>query len=53
MLANPAVTAAIVGASRPDQLEDSLAASEFSMSQELKSELDEMTSSYRLGDALR
>ncbi len=51
--ANPAVTSAIVGASRPEQLDASLAASDFVMSPELKSELDEVSKSYRLGDAAR
>ncbi len=36
VLAHPAVTAPIIGASRPDQLEASLAAAEFTMSRELK-----------------
>jgi aryl-alcohol dehydrogenase (NADP+) len=53
VLANAAVTAPIVGASRPDQLEASLAAAEFAMTDELKSELDEITSEYRFGDAAR
>ena len=53
VLAHPAVTAPIIGASRPDQLEASLAAAEFTMSTELKDELDGATRSYRLGDAAR
>ncbi len=53
VLAHPAVTAPIIGASRPDQLEASLAAAEFTMSSELKGELDESTRDYRLGDAAR
>jgi 1-deoxyxylulose-5-phosphate synthase len=53
VLAHPAVTAPIIGASRPDQLEASLAAAEFTMSRELKEELDETTRDYRLGDAAR
>jgi aryl-alcohol dehydrogenase-like predicted oxidoreductase len=53
VLANPAVTAPIIGASRPEQLEASLAAAEFTMSAELKDELDEATRAYRLGDAAR
>ena len=53
VLAHPAVTAPIIGASRPDQLEASLAAAEFTMSRELKDELDETTRDYRLGDAAR
>ena len=53
VLAHPAVTAPIIGASRPDQLEASLAAAEFTMSGELKDELDDATRDYRLGDAAR
>ncbi|HEX3459442.1 MAG TPA: aldo/keto reductase [Acidimicrobiales bacterium] len=53
VLANPAVTSPIIGASRPEQLDDSLAAAEFLMSAELKTELDEVTSEYRMGDAAR
>ncbi|HEX3842686.1 MAG TPA: aldo/keto reductase [Acidimicrobiales bacterium] len=53
VLANPVVTAPIIGASRPEQLEDSLAGAEFVMSAELKAELDEITRDYRMGDAAR
>jgi aryl-alcohol dehydrogenase-like predicted oxidoreductase len=53
VLANPVVTAPIVGASRPEQLEASLAAAEFTLSTELKDELDGATRPYRLGDAAR
>jgi aryl-alcohol dehydrogenase-like predicted oxidoreductase len=53
ILANPAITAPIVGASRPEQLDASLAASDFVLSGELKAELDEVTREYRLGDAAR
>ena len=53
VLAHGAVTAPIVGASRPEQLEASLAATKFVMTDELKSELDEITLEYRLGDAAR
>jgi aryl-alcohol dehydrogenase (NADP+) len=53
VLANPTVTAPIIGASRPEQLEASLAAAELPMSAKLKDELDELTSEYRLGDAAR
>lgn len=52
-LANKAVTAPIIGASRPEQLDASLAATELNMSQELKSELDALTNQYRFGDAAR
>ncbi len=53
VLANPAVTAPIVGASRPGQLDDSLAAADYVMSTALKAELDELTRPYRFGDAAR
>jgi 1-deoxyxylulose-5-phosphate synthase len=53
MLANPIVTAPIVGASQPGQLDATLAATEFVMSTALKAELDELTRPYRLGDAAR
>ena len=53
VLANPAVTAPIVGASRPEQLEASLAGAEFTMTDELKAELDKLTLEYRFGDAAR
>jgi aryl-alcohol dehydrogenase-like predicted oxidoreductase len=53
VLAHPAVTAPIIGASRPDQLEASLAAAEFTLSAALKDELDTITRPYRLGDAAR
>jgi aryl-alcohol dehydrogenase (NADP+) len=51
ILANPAVTAPIVGASRAEQLDASLAAADYVMSKELKVELDEVTRAYRRGDA--
>jgi 1-deoxyxylulose-5-phosphate synthase len=53
VLANPAITAPIIGASRPEQLGASLAAAEFTIDEELKKQLDERTYSYRLGDAPR
>jgi aryl-alcohol dehydrogenase-like predicted oxidoreductase len=53
VLANPAVTAPIIGASRPEQLTASLAALDFVLTDELKAELDEVTRDYRLGDAAR
>ena len=51
VLAHPAVSSAIVGASTQDQLTDTLAAAEKPMTAELKAELDEMTAIYRQGDA--
>jgi aryl-alcohol dehydrogenase-like predicted oxidoreductase len=53
VLANPRVTAPIIGASRPEQLDASLAAAELTISTELKDELDQITGNYRLGDAAR
>ena len=53
VLANPAITAPIIGASRPQQLDDSLAAVEFTLDDELKRQLDEATREYRMGDAPR
>jgi 1-deoxyxylulose-5-phosphate synthase len=53
VLANPVITAPIIGASRPDQLGASLAATEFSLDEELKRRLDELTHDYRMGDAPR
>lgn len=53
VLANPAVTAPIVGASRPEQLDDSLAAADYAIPDDVMRELDEVTRSYRMGDAAR
>jgi len=53
VLANQAITAPIIGASRPEQLGPSLAAAEFTIDDELKRRLDEYTHDYRLGDAPR
>jgi aryl-alcohol dehydrogenase (NADP+) len=53
VLANPAVTAPIIGASRPDQLEASLAATDYVLTPEVKVELDQATSAFRQGDAAR
>jgi 1-deoxyxylulose-5-phosphate synthase len=53
VLANRAITAPIIGASRPEQLDASLAAVEFTIDDELRKQLDERTYSYRLGDAPR
>ena len=51
VLAHPAVTTPIIGASRPEQLEASIAAADFRLDPELKSSLDEVTHDYRMGDA--
>lgn len=53
VLANPAITSAIVGASRPEQLADSLAAVDKPMDADLKARLDEVTAEWRRSDALR
>ena len=54
VLSNPAITAPIVGASRPDQLADSLAAAEKGpLPADLKARLDEMTHEWRAVDAER
>jgi aryl-alcohol dehydrogenase-like predicted oxidoreductase len=53
MLANQAITAPIIGASRPEQLDDSLAAVDFRLDADLKRQLDELTHDYRMGDAPR
>lgn len=53
VLANPAITSPIVGASRPEQLTDSLKAVENPLSPELKAKLDEATLAWRAVDAER
>jgi len=53
VLANKAITAPIVGASRPDQLDTSIAATEYQLDDELKAKLDDATYEYRLGDSAR
>ena len=53
VLANNTVTSAILGASRPEQLSDTLAAVDLSLDPQLKTKLDELTHEYRFGDAPR
>ena len=53
VLAHPAVTAPIIGASRPEQLDDVLPVSEKGIDAELKERLDALTADYRLGDDAR
>jgi 1-deoxyxylulose-5-phosphate synthase len=54
VLSNPAITAPIVGASRPEQLADSLAAAEMNrLPHDLKTKLDELTHHWRSVDAER
>jgi aryl-alcohol dehydrogenase (NADP+) len=53
VLAHPAVTAPLVGASKPEQLQASIAAVDLSLDPALKARLDELTHEYRMGDAAR
>jgi aryl-alcohol dehydrogenase-like predicted oxidoreductase len=53
VLANPVITAPIVGASRPEQLAASIAALDAKLTPALKQRLDELTADYRKGDAPR
>jgi aryl-alcohol dehydrogenase (NADP+) len=53
VLANKAITAPIIGASRPEQLAASLATAELTLDEDLKRQLDECTHQYRMGDAPR
>jgi len=53
VLAHPAITAPIIGASRPEQLDDVLPVAEKGIDAELKERLDTLTSEYRLGDDAR
>ena len=53
VLANPAITSPIVGASRPEQLADAVAAVAAPLDTTLKAHLDDLTHEYRFGDAPR
>jgi len=53
VLANPVITAPIIGASRPDQLQATLAAVDAQIPAPTKQRLDELTAEYRRGDAPR
>jgi 1-deoxyxylulose-5-phosphate synthase len=53
VLAHPAVTAPLVGASKPEQLKASIAAVDLTLDPTLKARLDELTHDYRMGDAAR
>jgi len=53
VLANPLITSPIVGASRPEQLDDVVAAAGKTLDGGLKARLDELTAEYRLGDDAR
>ena len=53
VLKHSAITAPIVGASKPEQLNASVAAVECVLPGDLKAELDELTHEFRMGDAPR
>jgi aryl-alcohol dehydrogenase (NADP+) len=53
VLANKAITAPIIGASKPEQLADSLVAAETPMAADLKAKLDDLTHEWRSIDAER
>lgn len=53
ILANPTITAPIVGASKPEQLADAVAAVSTPLDADLKRRLDELTVAYRQGDNAR
>ncbi|WP_261570978.1 aldo/keto reductase [Frankia gtarii] len=50
-LAQPAITAPIIGASRPDQLDATLAAVDLHLDDATRERLDKLTAEYRRGDA--
>ncbi len=53
VLNQPAVTAPIVGASRPEQLDDTLSALEMTFTDDLKDQVESITADYRRGDSDR
>jgi aryl-alcohol dehydrogenase-like predicted oxidoreductase len=53
VLANPAITSPIIGASRPGQLKDSVAAVDAVLDADIKAELDQLTYEFRFGDNAR
>jgi aryl-alcohol dehydrogenase (NADP+) len=53
VLAHPAITAPIIGASWPEQVDDLLAALDKGIDANLKARLDELTVEYRWGDDVR
>lgn len=53
VLANPVITAPLLGASKPEQLDDTLAAVEYKLAPDLKAKLDALTHEYRYGDSVR
>lgn len=53
VLAQPQITAPLLGASRPDQLDATLAAASYRIGEGLLQRLDDITREYRRGDAAR
>ncbi len=53
VLANPFVTSAIIGASRVDQLSETLGTINYALDPALKAKLDDASHAYRWGDAAR
>lgn len=53
VLDNPAITSPIIGASRPEQLADAIAAVDFPLDDQLRTRLDAVTYEYRYGDNAR
>jgi aryl-alcohol dehydrogenase-like predicted oxidoreductase len=51
VMANPAITSVILGASRLEQLTDTLAAADYKLDTAVKAKLDEVSLEYRRGDA--
>jgi aryl-alcohol dehydrogenase-like predicted oxidoreductase len=52
ILANPVITSVILGASRVEQLTDTLAAADYTLDGALKTRLDEVSIEFRRGDAM-
>lgn len=53
VLANPAVSSVLLGASKVGQLDDTLAAADLALDPAFKQQLDALTHSFRFGDAVR
>ena len=53
VLANPAISTVLLGASIPEQLDATLIAADFKLDADLKQQLDDVTNEYRCGDAAR
>jgi aryl-alcohol dehydrogenase-like predicted oxidoreductase len=53
VMAQPQITAPLLGASKPEQLDATLAAVDYQLDAALKQKLDALTAEYRRGDAVR